>query len=132
MWLMRWSTFISIVSTSMPQGHQIEQHLLDENFVAKVADFGLAHASKDGSICFEPVNTDIRGTPGYMDPEYVVTHELTDKSDVYSYGVLLLEIVTARRAVQDGKNLVESSQILMASESRLLELVDPKLRTPLT
>ncbi|EEF43673.1 kinase, putative [Ricinus communis] len=38
--------------------------LLDENFVAKVADFGLAHASKDGSICFEPVNTDIRGTPG--------------------------------------------------------------------
>ncbi|GMI78777.1 hypothetical protein like AT3G19300 [Hibiscus trionum] len=102
--------------------------LLDENFVAKVADFGLAHASKDGSICFEPVNTDIRGTPGYMDPEYVITHELTDKSDVYSYGVLLLEIVTARRAVQDGKNLVESSQILMASESRLLDLVDPLIK----
>ncbi|XP_022746051.1 probable receptor-like protein kinase At1g49730 [Durio zibethinus] len=101
--------------------------LLDENFVAKVADFGLAHASKDGSICL-PVNTDIRGTPGYMDPEYVDTQELTDKSDVYSYGVLLLEIVTARRAVQDGKNLVEASQILMASESRLIELVDPKIR----
>ncbi|KAK6282574.1 hypothetical protein POUND7_016399 [Theobroma cacao] len=102
--------------------------LLDENFVAKVADFGLAHASKDGSICFEPVNTDIRGTPGYMDPEYVITQELTDKSDVYSYGVLLLEIVTARRAIQDGKNLVESSQILMGSESRLIELVDPQIK----
>ncbi|KAE8661543.1 putative receptor-like protein kinase [Hibiscus syriacus] len=102
--------------------------LLDENFVAKVADFGLAHASKDGSICFEPVNTDIRGTPGYMDPEYVLTHELTDKSDVYSYGVLLLEIVSARRAVHDGKNLVESSQILMASESRLQDLVDPQIK----
>ncbi|XP_022762340.1 probable receptor-like protein kinase At1g49730 [Durio zibethinus] len=102
--------------------------LLDENFVAKVADFGLAHASKDGSICFEPVNTDIRGTPGYMDPEYVVTQELTDRSDVYSYGVLLLEIVTARRAIQDGKNLVESSQVLMASESRLIELVDPQIK----
>ncbi|KAK9266196.1 hypothetical protein L1049_012529 [Liquidambar formosana] len=38
--------------------------LLDENFVAKVADFGLAHASKDGSVSFEPVNTEIRGTPG--------------------------------------------------------------------
>ncbi|GMI83665.1 hypothetical protein like AT1G49730 [Hibiscus trionum] len=102
--------------------------LLDENFVAKVADFGLAQASKDGSVCFEPVHTDIRGTPGYMDPEYVVTQELTDKSDVYSYGVLLLEVVTARRAVQDGVNLVESTQILLASESRLIELVDPRIK----
>ncbi|PKI75318.1 probable receptor-like protein kinase At1g49730 [Punica granatum] len=102
--------------------------LLDENFVAKVADFGLAHASKDGSICFEPVNTDIRGTPGYMDPEYVITHELTEKSDVYSYGVLLLEMVTARRAIQDGKNLVEWSQPYMVSDSRIIELVDPTIR----
>ncbi|KAE8707245.1 putative receptor-like protein kinase [Hibiscus syriacus] len=86
--------------------------LLDENFVAKIADFGLAHASKDG----------------YMDPEYVLTHELTDKSDVYSYGVLLLEIVSARRAVQDGKNLVESSKILMASESRLHDLREGRAR----
>ncbi|XP_044507436.1 probable receptor-like protein kinase At1g49730 isoform X2 [Mangifera indica] len=95
---------------------------------ALIADFGLVHASKDGSVCFEPVNTNIRGTPGYMDPEYVVTHELTEKSDVYSYGVLLLEIVTARRAIQDGKNLVESTQMLMASESRLSELVDPRIK----
>ncbi|KAE8690593.1 putative receptor-like protein kinase [Hibiscus syriacus] len=102
--------------------------LLDKNFVAKVADFGFVHASKNGSICFEPVNTDIHGTPGYMDPEYVVTQEFTDKSDVYSYGVLLLEMVTARRAVQDGVNLVESTQILLASESRLIELVDPSIK----
>ncbi|XP_050209373.1 probable receptor-like protein kinase At1g49730 isoform X2 [Mercurialis annua] len=102
--------------------------LLDENFAAKLADFGLAHASKDGSICFEPVNTDIRGTPGYMDPEYMVTQELTEKSDVYSYGVVLLEMVTARRAIQDNKNLVEWSQTFMESESRLHELVDPCIR----
>lgn len=102
--------------------------LLDENFVAKVADFGLVHASKDGSICFEPVNTDIRGTPGYMDPEYVITQELTEKSDIYSYGVLLLEMVTGRRAIQDNRNLVEWSQIYMASESRIPELVDPSIR----
>ncbi|XP_061356344.1 probable receptor-like protein kinase At1g49730 isoform X2 [Gastrolobium bilobum] len=102
--------------------------LLDENFVAKIADFGLAQASKDGSISFEPVNTEIRGTPGYMDPEYVVTQELTEKSDIYSFGVLLLEIVTGRRAIQDNKNLVEWAQPYMESETRLLELVDPNVR----
>ncbi|XP_030475941.2 probable receptor-like protein kinase At1g49730 isoform X1 [Syzygium oleosum] len=102
--------------------------LLDENFVAKVADFGLAHASKDGSICFEPVNTDVRGTPGYMDPKYVITQELTEKSDVYSYGVLLLEMLTARRAVQDGKNLVEWSQTYLTSTLAITELVDPRIK----
>ena len=63
-----------------------------------------------------------------MDPEYIVTQELTEKSDVYSYGVLLLEIVTARRAIQDNKNLLEWSQTYMNSESRLPELVDPSIR----
>ncbi|XP_065871091.1 probable receptor-like protein kinase At1g49730 isoform X1 [Euphorbia lathyris] len=101
--------------------------LLDDNFVAKVADFGLAHASKNGSISFEPVNTDIRGTPGYMDPEYIITQELTEKSDIYSYGVVLLEIITSRRAIQDNRNLLEWSQRFMVSESRLPELVDPRI-----
>ncbi|XP_055815859.1 probable receptor-like protein kinase At1g49730 isoform X3 [Solanum dulcamara] len=101
--------------------------LLDENFVAKVADFGLAHASKDGSICFEPVNTDIKGTPGYMDPEYVITQELTEKSDVYSYGVVLLELITGRRAIQDNKNLIEWAEMFMTLESRITELVDPNI-----
>ncbi|XP_051146558.1 probable receptor-like protein kinase At1g49730 [Andrographis paniculata] len=101
--------------------------LLDENFVAKVADFGLAHASKDGSICFEPVNTDIRGTPGYLDPEYVITQELTEKSDVYSYGIVLLELITGRQAIENKKNLVEWSEEFLASEYRITELVDPYL-----
>ncbi|XP_006346401.1 probable receptor-like protein kinase At1g49730 isoform X1 [Solanum tuberosum] len=101
--------------------------LLDENLVAKVADFGLAHASKDGSICFEPVNTEIKGTPGYMDPEYVITQELTEKSDVYSYGVVLLELITGRRAIQDNKNLIEWAEMFMTSESKITELVDPNI-----
>lgn len=64
---------------------------------------------------------------GYMDPEYVVSQELTEKSDVYSYGVVLLELLTARRAIQNNKNLVEWSQVLMNSDSRLPELVDPTI-----
>jgi len=62
-----------------------------------------------------------------MDPEYVVTHELTDKSDIYSFGVLLLELLTGRRAIQDNKNVVAWSQKFLTSESRLPELVDPKI-----
>ncbi|XP_010461815.1 PREDICTED: probable receptor-like protein kinase At1g49730 isoform X1 [Camelina sativa] len=101
--------------------------LLDENFVAKLSDFGLAHSSRDGSICFEPVNTNIRGTPGYVDPEYVVTQELTEKSDVYSYGVVLLELITGRRAVDEGVNLVEMSQRFLLTKSKHRELVDPRI-----
>lgn len=63
-----------------------------------------------------------------MDPEYVITQELTEKSDIYSYGVLLLEIVTGRRAIQDGKNLVEWSLGYMISDSRISELVDPSIK----
>ncbi|KAL6651663.1 hypothetical protein ACP70R_010588 [Stipagrostis hirtigluma subsp. patula] len=102
--------------------------LLDEHFVAKVADFGLAHASRTGTITFEAVSTDIRGTPGYMDPEYVVTQELTEKSDIYSYGVLLLELITGRRAIQDNKNLVEWAQMYLSSGVITPEIVDPTIR----
>jgi serine/threonine protein kinase len=64
-----------------------------------------------------------------MDPEYVVTQELTEKSDIYSYGVLLLELVTGRRAIQDKKNLVEWAKEHLSS-SRVIppELVDPAIR----
>ncbi|KAJ4917576.1 Protein kinase superfamily protein [Raphanus sativus] len=102
--------------------------LLDESFVAKLSDFGLAHSSRDGSVCFEPVNTDIHGTPGYVDPEYVVTQQLTEKSDVYSYGVVLLEIITGRRAVDEGRNLVETSQRFLVTKSRHKDLVDPRIK----
>nr|XP_024392136.1 probable receptor-like protein kinase At1g49730 isoform X1 [Physcomitrium patens] len=101
--------------------------LLNETFTAKVADFGLARGGRNGAAKFEPVTTEVRGTPGYMDPEYELTQKLAEKSDVYSFGVLLLELVTARRAINDNMRLVDWAQKYMNNESKVAFLVDSDL-----
>ena len=72
-----------------------ENVLLDDNFHAKVADFGLAKLmSREQSHVF----TRLRGTRDYVAPEWITNYAISDKSDVYSYGIVLLEIISGRRS----------------------------------
>ncbi|KAG2543046.1 serine/threonine-protein kinase RIPK-like isoform X1 [Panicum virgatum] len=104
--------------------------LLDSDFKAKLSDFGLA---KDGPEDDEThVSTRVMGTQGYAAPEYIMTGHLTAKSDVYGYGVVLLELLTGRRSVDKSRrareqNLVEWARPYLTDARRLDRVMDPNL-----
>ncbi|XP_052200236.1 proline-rich receptor-like protein kinase PERK1 isoform X2 [Diospyros lotus] len=107
--------------------------LLDFNFEAMVADFGLAKFSSDVNT---HVSTRVMGTYGYLAPEYASSGKLTEKSDVFSFGVMLLELITGRRPVDSSHSFVEDSLVDWARPllTRALEdgnfdtLVDARLQ----
>ncbi|CAB4273927.1 unnamed protein product [Prunus armeniaca] len=102
--------------------------LIDDEFNAKVSDFGLAKLLGSGE---SHITTRVMGTFGYVAPEYANTGLLNEKSDIYSFGVLLLEAVTGRDPVDYGRpanevNLVEWLK-LMVGARRSEDVVDPNL-----
>ncbi|KAJ4721743.1 Kinase family protein [Melia azedarach] len=102
--------------------------LIDDDFNAKVSDFGLAKLLGAGK---SHVTTRVMGTFGYVAPEYANTGLLNEKSDVYSFGVVLLEAITGRDPVDYGRpapevNLVDWLKMMVGSR-RSEEVVDPNI-----
>ncbi|XP_069142959.1 receptor-like serine/threonine-protein kinase ALE2 isoform X2 [Solanum lycopersicum] len=104
--------------------------LLEHDFTPKVSDFGLARAALDEGE--RHISTRVMGTFGYVAPEYAMTGHLLVKSDVYSYGVVLLELLTGKKPVDMSQppgqeNLVAWARPLLTSEEGLELIMDRNL-----
>ena len=102
--------------------------LLDENFEAQVADFGFAKLIPEGAT---HVTTGVKGTLGYLAPEYAMWGKVSESCDVYSFGILVLELITGKEPIARVGNakltIVEWAGPLVL-QGRHRDLVDPKLQ----
>ncbi|KAK9069676.1 hypothetical protein SSX86_011580 [Deinandra increscens subsp. villosa] len=109
--------------------------LLDDNLNCKLCDFGSAKTGFT-SMVLPPSSTKmnrlmILGSQGYMDPHYLKTGLVSKKNDVYSYGVVLLELITGREAfsLERGERLTEIMGPVVSGAVGVEKLVDPRLRS---
>lgn len=102
--------------------------LLDEKFQPRIGDFGLARFFPEDQAY---LSTTFAGTLGYTAPEYAIRGELSEKADIYSFGVLVLEIISCRKNTD--LNLPSETQYLpeyawrLYEKSKLIELVDSRM-----
>ncbi|WRX21971.1 Protein kinase domain - like 10 [Theobroma cacao] len=93
--------------------------LLDQSMRAKVADFGLSKEE-----VYDGRNSGLKGTYGYIDPEYISTNKFTMKSDIYSFGVIIFELITA---IHPHQNLMEYVNLATMSPDGVDEILDNQL-----
>lgn len=103
--------------------------LLGDDMRAKVADFGLVRLAPEGKGSIE---TRIAGTFGYLAPEYAVTGRVTTKVDVFSFGVILMEIITGRKALDESQpeesmHLVTWFKRMHINKETFRKAIDPAL-----
>ncbi|KAK2992187.1 hypothetical protein RJ640_005674 [Escallonia rubra] len=106
--------------------------LLEEDWAAKISDFGMSKVGPANQSCTH-VSTHVKGTFGYLDPDYHSTGQLTRKSDVYSFGVVLFEVMCGRPAVDT--RLDDEEQWGLAGwakhcikEGKVDQIIDPSLQ----
>ncbi|CAM6101945.1 unnamed protein product [Calypogeia fissa] len=97
--------------------------MLDSFFNARLGDFGLARLSAHSQV---PRTTLVAGTIGYIAPEFSLTGRSTDKTDVYAFGIVVLEVSCARRPCSSNYVLLDWVWELH-KEEKLVEAIDPKL-----
>ncbi|CAL0314907.1 unnamed protein product [Lupinus luteus] len=103
--------------------------LLGDDMRAKVSDFGLVRLVPEGQASFE---TRLAGTFGYLAPEYAVTGRVTTKVDVYSYGVILMEMITGRKAIDNSQpeenvHLVTWFRRMLLNRDSFRKIIDPAI-----
>lgn len=106
-----------------------ENVLLDNQFMAKVSDFGLAKLmTREQSHVF----TTMRGTRGYLAPEWITSYAISEKSDVYSYGMVLLELIGGRKNYDtkqgSEKSHFPSYALRMMEEGKVKEILDGEMK----
>ncbi|KAK3040429.1 hypothetical protein RJ639_028678 [Escallonia herrerae] len=132
-----WSTRVQIALDSARGLEYIHEHtvpvyihrdiksaniLIDKNFHGKVADFGLTKLTEVGSTSMP---TRLVGTFGYMPPEYAQYGDVSPKVDVYAFGVVLYELISAKEAIVKADGSVAESRGLVAMFDEVLSLSDP-------